>query len=62
MGKCYFAKEPPRVEIRGGLVFVVGQDCEVAVTPHVMRRFLRQCVAALDAFDAEARVVPLGRH
>lgn len=59
--RCYFAKDSPAIEIRGGLVFIKpeGGHCEVAVTPHVMRKFIVRARGLLDEFDAENKVARL---
>lgn len=68
MDRCYFAKEPPEVEVRGGLVFITpeGGHCEIAVTPAVLRRFVMSAGKALADFEAaKAEPIPLraaGRH
>lgn len=60
-GKCFFAKESPAVEIRGGLVFILpaGGHCEIAVSPHIARKFAVRLRGLLDEFDAENRVTRL---
>ena len=61
MDRCYFAKEPPELELRGGLVFVmpVGAHCEIAITPHNLGKFVANANRVLDAFhDGGGRVLP----
>jgi hypothetical protein len=59
--RCYFAKEPPAVELRGGLVFIrpAGATCEVAVSPHNARLFAVRLTRLLDQFDRQNTVVPM---
>lgn len=58
MERCYFAKEPPDIEVRGGLVFIrpEGGHCEVAVTPHTLAAFIAAANRALDQLYEHRRI------
>jgi hypothetical protein len=47
--RCYFAKEPPEVELRGGLAFIrpAGAHCEIAITPNGLAEFIASAKIAL---------------
>jgi len=55
VGPCYFAKQPPEIEVRGGLIFIrpEGSHCEVAVTPHTLHLFVARAQRALHDFHEE---------
>lgn len=51
---CYFAKEPPSIEIRGGMVFLrpAGSHCEIVFTPNTLQKFVSQCNLVLGEWRA----------
>jgi hypothetical protein len=55
--RCYFAKEAPDVELRGGLVFIVPKNghCEIALSPHVLSKFVADANRVLDQFYEHRR-------
>lgn len=64
IGKCFFAKEAPDIDIRGGLCFIRpnGSHCEVAVTPYTARKFAVRLLAMLNQWEADQRqptVIPI---
>jgi len=63
--RCYFCKQPPKIELRGGLVFIrpIGGHCEIAVTPNVLREFAASASETLARWqiDQLGRVVPISR-
>jgi hypothetical protein len=65
--RCYFAKEAPDVELRGGLVFIVPKNghCEIALSPATLRRFVVCANEALAKWNLDGldRVVEMrARH
>jgi hypothetical protein len=52
MSRCYFADAPPRVEVRGDLIFVIpeGCGCEIALTAHTLVDFMALANRALAEF------------
>lgn len=66
MERCYFAKEPPEIEVRGGLVFVrpVGARCEIAMSPYTMEMFARRAREVLAQWQVGEldKVVAMPRH
>lgn len=61
MDRCYFAKEAPTIEIRGGLAFILpeGAHCEIAVTPHILGLFIAKANRALaEMRDADVITFP----
>lgn len=63
MDRCYFAKEPPEIEVRGGLVFIMPKDghCEIALAPTTLLAFVTAANMALDQIYEHRRagVVPI---
>jgi hypothetical protein len=61
--RCYFAKEAPDVELRGGLVFIVPKNghCEIALSPATLRNFVVRANEALAKWNLDGldRVVEL---
>jgi hypothetical protein len=57
--RCYFAKEAPEVELRGGLAFIrpAGAHCEIAITPNGLAEFIASAKIAL----AEWRIEQSGK-
>jgi hypothetical protein len=49
MSRCFFADAPPRVEVRGDLIFIIPENCgcEIALTAHTLRRFIAVANEAL---------------
>ena len=50
MERCYFAKEPPEIEVRGDLIFITpnGGHCQIALTAATLGRFIAVANRALD--------------
>lgn len=64
MDRCYFAKEPPDLEIRGGLVFLKPkgtEHCEIAITPATLDLFVVRAKVMLAKWkvDELGKVVPI---
>ena len=61
--RCYYAGEPPEIEVRDGLVFImpVGATCKIALTPHTMAEFIQRASEALAVWQYErlGTVVPI---
>ena len=61
--RCYFAKESPEVEVRGGLIFIrpASGQCEVALSPATLAAFIAKANLALDELYEHRRagVVPI---
>jgi hypothetical protein len=55
--RCYFAKEAPDVELRGGLVFIVPKNghCEIALSPATLTRFVAAANRVLRSFHDDNR-------
>jgi hypothetical protein len=63
--RCYFAKEPPGVEVRNGVVFIVPKDghCEIALAPSTLAAFVAKANLALDTFhERGAQVIPIRKR
>ena len=61
--RCYFAQDPPQIEVRDGLVFIkpIGARCEIALTPHTMSEFIQLGSEALARWKVDQlnTVVPI---
>jgi hypothetical protein len=65
MLECYFAKEPPDVEIRGEMVFIRPSyaNYEIAITPQMLQKIVAKYNRILDELHERsgATVVRLAR-
>jgi hypothetical protein len=52
MPRCFFADAPPRVEVRGDLIFIIPESCgcEIALTAHTLTEFVAKANRALGEF------------
>ena len=66
MARCFFADAPPRVEVRGDLLFIIpeGCSCEIALTARTLVEFVALANKALAEFGArhKAAVVQFPAH
>lgn len=60
--RCYFARQAPDVEVRGGLIFVIPEGgCEVAMSSATLAAFVVKANRALDELYERrgAGVIPI---